>query len=126
MVPDIWKKELINIHEEIINKHGAVDWVNETAKQLIKDFEMLQLSLQFKKLEKDDYASLFDQAIVHIAHLYQNNYGAFLNLLYRIDMDEAHLNAVVAGTKPPELYAKIAEMILKREFMKVVTRYRYK
>ena len=126
MLPELWKKELINIHEEIINKHAEIDWVNETAQQLIKDFTMIQVDLELKPLKENAYADLFNQAVEKISTLYVNNYHVFLNLLYRIDLDENKVHEMVAAISPPLLYEQITELILKREFLKVVYRYKYK
>src|SRR5687767_5854936 len=122
MLPELWKKELISIHEEIINKHAEVDWVEETAQQLIKDFAMLQLHLEFEPFRNDKYADLFTQATEIIGNLYTKNHHAFLNLLYRIDLDEMKLNQLISAGDPPLLYQQISEQILKREFLKVVSR----
>src|SRR5688572_28649686 len=103
MLPGLWKKELINIQDEIINKHTEVDWVNETAQQLIRDFAMLQIELEFQPLKNDKYLDLFQQAIDMIGKLYTHNYPVFLNLLYRIDLDEGRLHELISATAPPML-----------------------
>jgi hypothetical protein len=125
MLPELWKNAIINIHEEIIGKHEEVDWVDETAQQLIKDFAMLQLHLQFEPFKDDRYMHLFSQAVAKIGDLYQQQYHVFLNLLYRIDLDELKLQQLISANTPPLLYEQITEQVLKREFLKVVTRYRY-
>src|SRR5687767_9843494 len=121
MLPELWKNELINIHEDVINKHPDVDWVNETAQQLIRDFAMLQINLEFEPLKNDKYQELFKQATAIIGDLYNHNYHVFLNLLYRIDLDEGRLHQLLSAMAPPRLYEQITEQILKREFMKVVS-----
>jgi hypothetical protein len=126
MLPELWKKELINIQEDLVTKHEKVDWVHETAAQLIKDFAMLQLPLEFEPFDEEKYSALFDQAVEKIGDLYINNYHAFLNLLYRIDLDERKLHQLVAASNPPLLYEQITELILKREFLKVFYRFQYK
>ena len=119
MLPELWKKEIINIQEE-------VDWVEETARQLIKDFAMLHIHLKFESLKNDKYVDLFSQATEEIGDLYVNHYEVFLNLLYRIDLDESKLQQLISATAPPLLYEQITELVLKREFLKVVSRYRYR
>lgn len=125
MIPDLWQKALINIHEEIINSSVEVDWVEETAQQLIKDFNMLGHHVELKPLKIDKYADLFQLATTKIKYLYENEYEVFLNLIYRIDLDETQLNALIQAVAPPQLYEKITEVVLKREFIKVFLRYRY-
>lgn len=118
MLPEFWEKEIININKK-------VDWVEETSKQLIKDFTMLGIELNFKPLIIDPYKDFFNQVNQLIAHLFENDHSRFLNLLYRIDLPEMELNNLIQNTSPPELYNTITELLLRREFMKVVARNRY-
>jgi hypothetical protein len=117
-LPAFWEKEIINIP-------GEVDWVLETSNQLLKDFAMLNLALEFKPLSNQPYSALFDEASQCIRALYQNNYQGLLSLLYRIDLDEKVLHELIAGYPPPQLYDRITEWILKRELVKVVYRHKY-
>lgn len=119
MLPEVWEKEIININEPI-------DWVEETSRQLVKDFELLGIDISFQPLTKDAYKDLYSQASQKIQHLFEKEHHRFLNLLYRIDMSEKDLNQLLSDCPPPELYDRITEYLLKREFMKVVMRYRYR
>ncbi len=102
-----------------------VDWVLETSEQLIKDFTMLNIPLELQPLAKEPYAKLFAEAKSIIKELYEKDYHVFLNLLYRIDLNEVKLKELTNNCAPAQLYDEIAELILKREFMKVVYRHRY-
>jgi hypothetical protein len=117
-LPEFWEKEIINIP-------GEVDWVLETSRQLLKDFAMLNLSLEFTPLSNQPYSTLFNEASQCIQVLYQKNYQGLLSLLYRIDLDENILHDLVNTYAPPELYDRITEWVLKRELIKVVYRYKY-
>lgn len=117
-LPEIWEKEIINIK-------GEVDWVLETSEQLIKDFNMLNIPLQFHPLAQEPYSKLFSESKRLIKDLYENDFHSFLNLLYRVDLNEAKLHELANDHSPTQIYDQIAELILKREFMKVVYRHRY-
>lgn len=119
MLPEVWEKEIININE-------PVDWVEETSRQLVKDFELLGIDIAFKPFETDAYRDLYLQASEKVQHLFEKEHHRFLNLLYRIDMSEKDLHHLLNNSVPPELYDRITEYLLKREFMKVVMRYRYR
>lgn len=119
MLPEIWEKEIINMNPE-------VNWVEETSKQLVKDFELLGIDIHFQPFEVDAYRDLYRQASEKIQYLFEREHHRFLNLLYRIDMSENELNKLLNNCVPPELYDRITEYLLKREFMKVVMRYRYR
>lgn len=117
-LPEIWEKEIINIHAQ-------VDWVYETSIQLVKDFNMLNLSIEFTAEQNQPYAKLFNDATVIIQQLFERNYHLLLNLLYRVDISENQIKTIISEYSPPDLYSKIAETLLKREFMKVVYRHKY-
>jgi hypothetical protein len=117
-LPEIWEKEIINIHKN-------VDWVYETSMQLVKDFNMLNLSLEFEPEQNQSYSKLFNEATAIIQRLSEKDHQGLLHLLYRVDISENEMRAIVAMHPPPELYGKIAEALLKREFMKIVYRYKY-
>ena len=118
MLPDVWEKEIINIR-------GQVDWVHETSEQLIKDFTMLDIPLVFQPFHAEPYADLFTQAEAVIKDLYEKEPHTFLNLLYRVDLSEAILHQLLHQLPPQEFYHRLTELILKREFMKVVYRHQY-
>ena len=117
-LPELWKREIINIKKE-------VDWVDETAHQLIKDFTMLDIPLSFQPSAQNQYQDLFNQAKSTIKELFETNYHVFLNLLYRIDLPQSELNVLINNTSGTDLFDQITELVLRREFMKVVTRHLY-
>lgn len=117
-LPEIWEKEIINIRKD-------VDWIYETAQQLVKDFNMLNLSLEFVPEQNQSYSKLFNESALIIQRLFEKDHHGLLNLLYRVDIGEAQIRTIISEYSPPELYGKIAETLLKREFMKVVYRYKY-
>lgn len=102
-----------------------VDWVEETAQQLIKDFTMLDIPLNFRVTSENKYQDLFNQVRSIFQELFEKNYHVFLNLLYRIDLPEQELNKLTNTLSGPLLYDEITELILQREFRKVVTRHLY-
>ncbi len=86
---------------------------------------MVGIALDFKTFTEDRYRDLFDQARSVIIGLYEKDHHQFLNLLYRIDLPESELRQLLQSFRPPELYDRITEFILRREFLKVVIRHRY-
>jgi len=118
MLPEIWEREIINIHKD-------VNWIYETSAQLVKDFNMLNLSVEFEPEQNQSYLKLFNESTSIIQRLFEKDHHSLLNLLYRVDISESHIEALIGEYPPPELYGKIAETLLKREFMKVVYRHQY-
>lgn len=116
MVPEIWKKHVKNCE-------GEVNWLLETVKQVKKDFDMLQIPLEWKGEETEDYMRLFNEMEVVLKKLYHKDYALFLHLLYRIDIPEGVMKTQ-EGTGE-DMFRNITETVLMREFMKVVWRHRY-
>lgn len=98
--------------------------IKETAHQIIKDFATFGIDINFPDNLKFAYDQLFDQLKIHILHLLETQAEKLAALLYQIDLDEKKM-------KHPdvELFQEhewISEMILEREFMKVLTRHYFK
>lgn len=125
MLPELWNKELINISSGVFNKNSEINWVEETAQQLLKDFNMLDIPLSLKPLGNDSYIDLFKQVRYFVETLHKNQYEAYLNLLYRIDLPEINLHHTIPEHAEMDFYENLTEAILFREFMKVVYRHRY-
>ena len=103
-------------------KNNAVI-IKETAEQIIKDFEMFGLEVEFSGNLFNAYDELFDQLIIHVTRLLKEDYSKLQNLLYRID-----LNAKKAFQSKPNYSVEetMTEQILEREFLKVVMRHYFK
>jgi hypothetical protein len=98
--------------------------IRETAGQVIKDFSMFGMDIGFPEDIHYAYDDLFEQLKPIIAALMQSNPEKLSALLYQIDLDEKRIrNPEVEIFREHEW---IAELILEREFMKVLTRYYFR
>jgi hypothetical protein len=106
--------EKLRLNEQIIR---------DTALQLIKDFAIFGMDVSFPGDISYAYEALFSQLKVIIAELLQREPEKLSALLYQIDLDENRMKM------EPELFTEhefISEMILEREFLKVLTRHYFK
>jgi len=97
--------------------------IRDTALQVIKDFANFGMKVSFPGDISYAYESLFSQLKIIIAELLEREPEKLSALLYQIDLDESRLKT------QPELFTEyefISEMILEREFLKVLTRYYFK
>jgi hypothetical protein len=97
--------------------------IKDTALQVIKDFANFGMDVSFPGDISLAYDSLFHQLKVIIADLLEREPEKLSALLYQIDLDESKMK------KEPELFTEheyISEMILEREFLKVLTRHYFK
>lgn len=116
-------KSLIS-KEEIAKSKLNEQIVKETALQVIKDFATFGMEISFPEELEFAYDILYDQLTLHIADLMERYPEKLSALLYQIDIDEKKIrNPDVELFKEHEW---ISEMILEREFMKVLTRHYFR
>lgn len=106
--------EKLRLNEQIIR---------DTASQVIKDFASFGMEVSFPEELSLAYETLFQQLKIIIAELLESEPEKLSALLYHIDLDENKLKSA------PELFSGhefICDMVLEREFLKVLTRYYFK
>jgi len=97
--------------------------IKDTALQVIKDFAGFGMEVSFPGDLNLAYESLHRQLKVIIAELLEREPEKLSALLYQIDLDESRLKS------EPALFTEheyISEMILEREFLKVLTRHYFR
>ncbi|MBI4946790.1 MAG: hypothetical protein HY840_10375 [Bacteroidetes bacterium] len=105
---------------------NRLDFLNDTANQIIKDFGMSGLEIKFSGNADNAYAELFLQIHPHIEKLMKGSTGNFYNLLYRIDLSENQIKKAVESSLDKSISETLTDLILKRELLKVVMRNFYK
>ena len=98
--------------------------IQETARQVVKDFATFGMDIEFPDNIHYAYDQLFDQLKVIVFDLMQVNPSRLSALLYQIDVDEKKIKSNI-----PEIFAEhewISDLILEREFLKVLTRHYFR
>lgn len=98
--------------------------IRDTAEQVIKDFATFGMEVHFPDDLHFAYDNLFEQLKIILFDLIRGNSARLSPLLYQIDVDEKKIRK-----EAPELLGEhewMAEIILEREFMKVLTRHYFK
>ena len=116
-------KSLIS-KEEIEKSKLNEQIIRETAQQVVKDFGTFGIDIEFTDNLQFAYDELFGQLKIYIAHLMETNPEKLSALLYQIDLDEKKMR-----NPDTELFHEhewISEIILEREFVKVLTRHYFK
>jgi hypothetical protein len=100
--------------------------VRETAQQVIKDFGLFGMQIDFPNDINWAYDELFNQLETHVSRMLVENDRMLLSLLYQIDVSEKkiHIEAQKRPDKP--LHHIVTELILDRELRKVLTRNYFK
>jgi hypothetical protein len=96
--------------------------VRDTAEQVIRDFGVWGLEIRFSGNHDSAYDELLTQLIPVLGKLYAADPGAFMALLYRIDVDEGKVKKIGQTSNNQKFIIKLSELVLEREFMKVLTR----
>lgn len=97
--------------------------VRETAEQVIRDFQGSAVEITFSGDPFRAYDELLEQLVPAVEALYKQGGSRLSALLYRVDLEERLVRALPAGN---ERYRKLSELILQREFKKVLIRHYFK
>ena len=105
---------------------NRLDFIKDTANQVIKDFDMFGLEIKFSGNPYNAYEELFDQIQPHIDKLINSNQPKFLGILYRIDINEEQIKKAINDNLSEPFSHIITDLVIKRELQKVVIRKQYK
>jgi hypothetical protein len=104
-----------------------IQLVMETAEQVKKDFSLFDIDIQIGDDPELAYGRLIEQMSPVLEQFALNSPGLFSELMYRIDVDESRLQRLLADSHASSDIAFIhAEIIIEREFKKVLTRHLFK
>ena len=100
--------------------------IRQTVEQIMKDFTMFGMDIEFTGNTDMAYEEMFYQLAVHVSRLLETDPHRLSALLYQVDLGE---NKVIeASALHPEwtLPEVISELIIHRELKKVLIRNYYK
>jgi len=96
--------------------------IEETIRQIIKDFAEFDLDIGFPGDTDDFYGHLFRQMLEHVSHLLMHHREKLFNLLYRIDLDASDIDSYQRQMPEVPFEKLLTELIIHRELKKVLTR----
>lgn len=100
--------------------------VEQTARQVIKDFALFGMEVTFPANIRWAYDELFHQLKIHVSRMLETNDKLLLSLLYQIDVSERLIRKKSADKPDIVLSDIITDLILERELKKVITRNYFK
>lgn len=105
---------------EVYNNHP--EYIRQTVQQLMKDFAMFGIEIEFSGNTDLAYHEMFLQTRDHIGELLRNNNQKLYALLYQIDLSNAAI--LKASEEHPELTLPevITELVIHRELKKIILR----
>ena len=99
-----------------------INLVQQTADQIIKDFEIFGFNIEFSGNNQTAYSELTNQITPVIHELIFENYEKLMSLMYKIDLNEKQISNIINDFEKDEVVAEITHLILERELKKVVIR----
>jgi hypothetical protein len=96
--------------------------IKDTAKQIKKDFNIEHFEIVFSGIEQLAFEELKIQLATLININYSNDKLAFQQLLYRVDIGEKEYKKCLLLRNSKDFENCISELIIRREFQKVLTR----
>ena len=110
--------------EEIPEKYRSDRGIiRETVMQLNRDINMDGMEVILSGNEQRAFVELKEQLIPIIDKLQKGERSFFNSLLYRIDINEKDYRAMMQNDGNTYFSDKLAELIIRREFQKVLTRH---
>lgn len=103
-----------------------IELVMETAAQVKKDLGLFNIDIHLSGRPESAYGELLEQMMPAVEDMMRANPGLFSELLYRIDVDERKLAGLLASGEAGSSAALYTELIIEREFRKVVTRHLFR
>jgi archaellin len=109
--------------EEIPEKYRSdLAIIRETVLQINRDINMDSMEVILSGNEQTAFVELKKQLIPIIEKLQKGDRSFFNSLLYRIDINEKDYRKMIENDSDVDFSAKLAELIIRREFQKVLTR----
>ena len=96
--------------------------ITEVSTLITKDLGLVESEL----IALDSVDAFKNKLTNIIRYLLDKDFEALLRAMYRIDINEEKLKAVLATASPEEVAPNLASLIIAREMQKVETRRKYK
>lgn len=100
--------------------------IEQTAKQIVKDFALFGLDINFSEDVDYSWQEIFVELEKQIRYLLEINSAKILSLLYQIDIPEEKIIEKADMENDRNLSDVVSEMIMERELKKVLTRLYFK
>lgn len=100
--------------------------VRETAQQIMKDFDMFGVEINFSGDVLNAYEELLRQLVEQISVMIQNNYDKLLSVLYQVDITEREIAQAERDLPHYNHVEIIAHQVIARELKKVLWRKYFK
>jgi hypothetical protein len=115
------KLELTDL-QSVENYYNVNSLVEETVQQVLKDFSMAGVAIDYLPEFKGEMSAFFDWLDRKILALIEEDQELLMSFLYRVDLSEKKLKETLVSSSV-DSSELIAKQVIKREFQKVLLRY---
>lgn len=96
--------------------------IRETIEQIIRDIQIPEFEVLLSGNEQSAFSEVKNQLYVVIDNLFNTDKNFFQSLLYRVDINEKDYRKLISTSEAETITDKLTELIIRREFQKVLTR----
>jgi hypothetical protein len=110
-------------NDNVGNYLNSAAIVEETARQIMKDFALFGVSISFSGNTDQAYFELHEQLTTQVSVLMERDFGRLLSVLYQVDISEKEIARAELELPHYNHVEIIAHQIIVRDLKKVLTRH---
>jgi hypothetical protein len=96
--------------------------IRETAHQIERDLKVDGFELIISSNLENAFIDIKSQLVPVMSKIISGDKSSFQTLLYRIDISEKDYKKILTDNDSTQFLEKLSELIIRREFQKVITR----
>jgi len=100
--------------------------ITEVAEVIAKDFQIADSESLIPVNEIENLDKFKEYLTDRLTYLLENKYDAFINILYRIDVNEEKLAKLFSETNRTFIPDALADLIIERQLQKIKIRQQYR
>lgn len=104
------------------NYRYDIQIIRETALQIERDLKVDEFEIIFSGNLENAFIEVKRQLLPVVGKIISGDKSSFQALLYRIDISEKDYRKTLSENDSTEFQEKLVELIIRREFQKVITR----
>ena len=116
---------LINQQQLDILKISQQELIEKFNIQLLKDFEMSDVSAYLEPIVVFEYNEIHSNIMNALKKIDNKDFSKYQHLLYRIDISEKTVELELKSKPESERYAVLADLIIKRILQKVILKIQF-
>ena len=118
-------QQLVKQEQLDVLKVSQQELIEKFNLQLLKDFEMSDVSAYLEPIVVFDYDEIHLSIMNALKSIDKKDYSKYQHLLYRIDISEKTIDLELKSKPDSERYTVLADLIIKRILQKVILKIQF-